>query len=53
MSLPEKTEVGANSISDDKINANSDSDSDNNKSNILKQVPKKILAKGDLAKRSR
>ena len=29
--LPEKTEVGANSISDDEINANSDSDSDNNK----------------------
>ena len=31
MRLPEKTEVGANSISDDEINANSDSDSDNNK----------------------
>ena len=31
MCLPEKTEVGANSISDDEINANSDSDSDNNK----------------------
>ena len=32
MSLPEKTEVGANSIYYDEINANSDSDSDNNKS---------------------
>ena len=32
MSLPEKTEIGANSISYDEINANSDSDSDNNKS---------------------
>ena len=31
MRLPEKTEVIANSISDDEINANSDSDSDNNK----------------------
>ena len=51
-SLPEKTEVGANSISDDEINANSDSDLDNNESNILKQVPKKILGKGDLGKRS-
>ena len=30
MNLPEKTEVGANSISDDEINASSDSDSDIN-----------------------
>ena len=46
-SLPEKTEVGENSISNDEINTNSDSDSDNNKSNVLKQVPKKFLTKGD------
>ena len=53
MSLPENSEVGANCISDDEFNANSDLDSDNNKFNVLKQVPKKILAKGDLCKRSR
>ena len=53
MSLPENSEVGANCISDDEFNASSDLDSDNNKSNVLKQVPKKILAKGDLCKRSR
>ena len=46
-SLPEKTEVGENSISNDEINTNSDSDSDNNKSDVLKQVPKKFLTKGD------
>ena len=46
-----KTEVGgANSISDDEFNTNSDPDSDNNKSNVLKQVPKKILVKGDAGK---
>ena len=38
---------GANSISDDEFNTNSDPDSDNSKSNVLKQVPKKILVKGD------
>ena len=32
--LPEKTEVGANSISDDEINATSDSDSGVNKSSV-------------------
>ena len=53
MSLPENSEVGASCISDDEFNANSDLDSDNNKSNVLKQIPKKILAKGDLCKRSR
>ena len=46
MNLPEKSGVGANSISDDEINATSDSDSDVNRSNVLKQVPKKVLAKG-------
>ena len=35
MNLPEKTEVGANS--------------DVNKSNVLKQVPEKVLVKGDAA----
>ena len=45
--LPEKTEVGANSISDDEINASSDSDSEVNKSNVLKQILKKVWAKGD------
>ena len=34
VNLPEKTEVGANSISDDEINATSDSDSGVNKSNV-------------------
>ena len=47
MNLLGKTEVGANSISDDEINASSDSDSDVTKSNVLKQVPKKVLAKED------
>ena len=49
MNLPEKTEVGANSISDDEISASSDLDSDINKSNVLKQVPEKVLVKGDAA----
>ena len=39
MNLPEKAKVAANSISDDEINASSDSDSDVNKSSVLKQVP--------------
>ena len=49
LNFPEKTEVGTNSIFDDKINASSDWDSDVNKSNVLKQVPKKaVLTKGFL-----
>ena len=47
MNLPEKTEVGANSISDNEFNASSDSDPDVNKSNVSKKIPKKVLAKGD------
>ena len=39
-SLPEKTEVGENSISNDEINTNSDSGSDNNKSNVLSKFQK-------------
>ena len=50
MNLPEKTEAGANSISDDEINASSDSDSDVYKSNVLKQVPKKGLSERDDSK---
>ena len=49
MNLPEKTEVGVNSISYDEISASSDPDSDINKSNVLKQVPEKVLVKGDAA----
>ena len=45
--FPEKTEVGASSICDDKIDASSDSDSNVNTFNVLKQVLKKLLAKGD------
>ena len=48
LNLPEKTEVGTNSIFDDEINVSSDWESDVNKSNVLKQVLKKILAKGFL-----
>ena len=44
MNLLEKTELGAKFISEDDVNACSDPDSDVNKSNILKQVPKKVLA---------
>ena len=45
--LPEITKVGGNSISDNEINTSSDLDSDVNKSNVLKQVPKKIFVKVD------
>ena len=48
LNLPEKTEVGTNSIFDDEINVSSDWESDVNKSNVLKQVLKKVLAKGFL-----
>ena len=34
-------------VQNDRINASSDWNSDVNKSNILKQVPKKVLAKED------
>ena len=47
MNLPGKSEVVANSISDDEINTSSDLYSDANKSNVLKQDPRHILAKGD------
>ena len=48
--LPEITKVGGNSISDNEINTSSDLDSDVNKSNVLKQVPKKIFVKVDNGK---
>ena len=46
MNLSEITEVDANSISDNEINASGDLDSDVNKSNVLKQVPKMVSPKG-------